>query len=232
VARGRGRPPKDGADRARERILEAAIALFSDRGFAGTSVSAICERADVGKPALYWHFDSKEGLLAAVLDAVAGSWIEELQKETAPHGNPGQRLRRLTDEWRRIILERPQQLTLPLVAQLEQGDASHCNRELLTKMVGRAEGAMVEGIEQSMPGLELPDLDLVARVAVTLLQGALLRHRLDQDEANLDRFLEEVRRTVSLLVWARLPAEARRNLLDWLDSEVLGPGSEGGATSS
>ena len=48
---------------SREKILAAAIALFSDRGFAGTSVADVCERAGVVKTALYWHFENKEGLL-------------------------------------------------------------------------------------------------------------------------------------------------------------------------
>jgi len=53
---------------ARERILQAATELFSDRGSASTSVREICSRARVGPPALYYHFGNKAGLFEAVVE--------------------------------------------------------------------------------------------------------------------------------------------------------------------
>lgn len=54
--------------RSRE-VLDAALQLFADKGFAATSVSEIVLKAGLTKPALYYHFGSKEGLLKAILDA-------------------------------------------------------------------------------------------------------------------------------------------------------------------
>ncbi len=51
----------------RARILLEAAMLFADRGFDSPSVREICEAAGVSKPMLYYHFDSKSGLIAAVL---------------------------------------------------------------------------------------------------------------------------------------------------------------------
>jgi AcrR family transcriptional regulator len=48
--------------------LEAAVTLFSQRGFHGTSVRAIAEQAGVALGLLYAHFPSKEALLASLLD--------------------------------------------------------------------------------------------------------------------------------------------------------------------
>ena len=64
---------------SRERILQAALELLGKRGYAATSVSAICERAGVAKTALYWHFGSKEGLLLTLLKRTRTTWIEEIQ---------------------------------------------------------------------------------------------------------------------------------------------------------
>lgn len=214
MARGPGRPPKEASDRARAQILEAATELFSEQGFAATPVSLICQRAGVAKPALYWHFDSKEGLLEAVLEEGGARWIEDLQKRTASRPDGGDQLTDLVAEWRRIILEQPEQLLLPLVAQLEQGAASERAKEAVLRVRRRAEQMLVDGIAQATPGLELPDLDLVAFVAVTLLQGAMLRYNESRDEAALDRALAEVRRTLSLLIWDRLPPDLRRAAVD------------------
>ena len=47
---------------SRERLLGAALELFTQRGYAATSVREICLTAGVTKPVLYYYFKSKEGL--------------------------------------------------------------------------------------------------------------------------------------------------------------------------
>lgn len=49
------------------RILEAAEILFSEKGFEGTSISAIAKVAKVSKANIYHHFESKETLYIQVL---------------------------------------------------------------------------------------------------------------------------------------------------------------------
>ena len=49
-------------------VLDAALQLFADKGFASTSVREIVLKAGLTKPALYYHFGSKEGLLRAILE--------------------------------------------------------------------------------------------------------------------------------------------------------------------
>jgi AcrR family transcriptional regulator len=67
----------DAAQRnARERLLETAIGMFAEKGYTGTSVREIVERAGVSKPVLYYYFQSKEGLFLAILDVA-----ENLQKQ-------------------------------------------------------------------------------------------------------------------------------------------------------
>lgn len=50
-----------------DRILEVALELFSRRGYEGTSIRDIAERMGMTKAAVYYHFPSKEELLADVL---------------------------------------------------------------------------------------------------------------------------------------------------------------------
>ena len=49
----------------RRRIVEAAVALHSEVGPAHTTISAIAERARVGRPTVYSHFPDDRALLAA-----------------------------------------------------------------------------------------------------------------------------------------------------------------------
>ena len=51
------------AERTRARVLDAALALFTERGYAGTSMRDLADRLGMTKAALYYHFASKEALL-------------------------------------------------------------------------------------------------------------------------------------------------------------------------
>jgi AcrR family transcriptional regulator len=50
----------------RDRILDAALDLFIDQGFDGTSLREIAERLGITKAALYYHFESKDDILMAL----------------------------------------------------------------------------------------------------------------------------------------------------------------------
>lgn len=208
----RRRRARDGvspaAGTSRERLLEAGTALFAERGYAATGIAEICARAGVAKTALYWHFESKEGLLAEVIERVGTSWIEQIRKAAYQVGDPAQRIDRLVGEWRRILLEQPELLRLPVIAGLEQGDSRRAC-EALRRIWQRAEWALIEGIEDTI-GRALPDVDLLAHTIFALLQGAMLRQIVDPDTAQLDRVLDEARRTVMLLIADRVPEATLR----------------------
>ena len=61
-------------DTARARILSAAAYLFCHSGFAATGVDSIIARAGTAKATLYKHFNSKDELIDAVLEAEGEAW--------------------------------------------------------------------------------------------------------------------------------------------------------------
>jgi AcrR family transcriptional regulator len=81
--------PARGADarRTRDNILAAALAIFADKGFSGANIADIVAAAQTTKPMIYYHFGSKEGLFAAVLEHVyAGmrAFEQSLQLDPLP----------------------------------------------------------------------------------------------------------------------------------------------------
>ena len=62
----RGDERKRDPERTRERIIGAAIAEFSEHGFAGARISAIAARAGVNQQLISYYFDGKEGLYRAI----------------------------------------------------------------------------------------------------------------------------------------------------------------------
>ncbi|WP_426767079.1 TetR/AcrR family transcriptional regulator [Pseudarthrobacter sp. 1G09] len=73
-------PYKTGV-RRREQIVQAALTVFGEQGFAGGSIRTIAERVGVSHATLLQHFGSKEGLLTAVL--------EEWDRQTVETGLSG-----------------------------------------------------------------------------------------------------------------------------------------------
>ena len=59
--------PRDGS-KTRATILAAATALFYEEGVRAASIDAVAERAGVTKRTLYYHFASKDDLVAAYLE--------------------------------------------------------------------------------------------------------------------------------------------------------------------
>src|SRR5437588_11105461 len=57
--------PHPGGDK-RETIMAAALELFVERGFFGTAVPEIADRAGVGAGTIYRYFESKEALVNAI----------------------------------------------------------------------------------------------------------------------------------------------------------------------
>jgi AcrR family transcriptional regulator len=53
----------------RQRILDVALELFAERGYAGTSVADIAKRLGITKAALYYHFAAKSDILEALVTA-------------------------------------------------------------------------------------------------------------------------------------------------------------------
>ncbi|KAB2378953.1 TetR/AcrR family transcriptional regulator [Actinomadura montaniterrae] len=60
----------DRGQATRQRLIEVATELFADRGYEGTSIEAVLERAGVSRGSLYHHFRGKDRLFEAVVEAV------------------------------------------------------------------------------------------------------------------------------------------------------------------
>lgn len=56
-----------GAER-RTQLIEVGRTVFAEKGYEGTSVEEIAERAKISKPIVYEHFGGKEGLYAVIID--------------------------------------------------------------------------------------------------------------------------------------------------------------------
>jgi AcrR family transcriptional regulator len=81
-----GRPPAARADETRQRIIQAARLVFSERGYDGATFQAIAARADLTRPAINHYFSTKRLLYREVLQQtntlVIGAGIRQAERET------------------------------------------------------------------------------------------------------------------------------------------------------
>jgi AcrR family transcriptional regulator len=76
-----------------DRLLEAAVSLFAAKGFDGTSVQEIVERAAVTKGAMYHYFKSKDDLLYEIYHRLISEQLAHLDGILAAGGPPGDVIR-------------------------------------------------------------------------------------------------------------------------------------------
>jgi AcrR family transcriptional regulator len=65
----------------REKIVDASIESFLEKGFRGTRITDLAEAAGVAKSTIYNHFSSKEEILDSILDRYSKEFVNEAIRE-------------------------------------------------------------------------------------------------------------------------------------------------------
>lgn len=105
MARPTKNPAGQGDVGVRERLLQSALMLFTTRGYAATTVREIVERAGVSKPALYYYFQSKEGIYLELISEPLQRHRELLAGTGNESGSPTGRILALTETLFRHFME-------------------------------------------------------------------------------------------------------------------------------
>jgi len=74
------RRTKEEAEKTRTRILASALSLFVKKGYEHTTFTDIAARLKMTKGAVYWHFDSKEALLVALVQEMLAKFQRQLDE--------------------------------------------------------------------------------------------------------------------------------------------------------
>jgi AcrR family transcriptional regulator len=185
--------PQDRDHRARWRrrkearpaeILDAALACFTEHGFAATRLDEVARRAGVTKGTLYLYFDNKEDLFKAVVRRTVIPNIEKIEAIIYDTAAPASLLlERLIRNWVEIILSPASAIPKLMVA--EAGNFPDLARFYLDEVVHRGmtpvRRVLCAGIERG----EFRAVDVesaVVCVLAPLLFTMLWRHSLGRHE--------------------------------------------------
>ena len=84
---------------ARERLLEAAVEAFAEKGFTATTTRDIASRAGMSPAAVYVHHDTKESLLFTVSVEGHRAALDVIRSAASAETDPVQRLRHMVRDF-------------------------------------------------------------------------------------------------------------------------------------
>jgi TetR/AcrR family transcriptional regulator, cholesterol catabolism regulator len=144
-------------EQTRADIVRAALSLFEQKGYHGTSVGEIAERAGITKGAFYHHFGSKEELLQLIHDEFSAYQEETIRVALDRGDDPREQLRQLV-----LCMVEGIEKYRPHVTVFFQ-ERRHLSPESLTKIRRKRdqmEGTLVRVFERGVAsGAFRPDLD-------------------------------------------------------------------------
>ncbi len=165
----------------RKAILDAALDLFSRRGYDAVGVQEICEASGITKPTLYHYFGSKIGLFRVLLSERFDSFLERLELLAAYGGDLPRTLDRTAEAFFAFADANPGPCRLLLAAWFSppEGESFEAAAELTERQQGILERLFLDASRDhgNMKGRErrysLSFLGLLNTYAGASLAGAL-----------------------------------------------------------
>jgi AcrR family transcriptional regulator len=133
----------------KDRIIQEATRLFTERGYHGMSMREVAEACGVSKPALYYHFQDKDALFLAVLESYLEETARSLEQARTQSDNAAKQLTAMMTalftqsvEQRAMIRLSPQeQKYLPNEARIRFSEQYH------QRFIGQFEAVLRAGME-------------------------------------------------------------------------------------
>ncbi|SEG66036.1 DNA-binding transcriptional regulator, AcrR family [Thermomonospora echinospora] len=141
------------SEESRRRILQAAAEISAERGYDGTSVALVTKRSGLPASSVYWHFGSKDELLAEVVEHSYRQWLPRKARWAPPE--PGtDRVAYLRDALRQAgasFADQPEFMRLGLMLLLERRAEEPAARVRFKRIRAEMLDAMSEWWEAMLP---------------------------------------------------------------------------------
>jgi AcrR family transcriptional regulator len=169
----------DGRDAvsSRDVILDAAEALLATRGYAGTSIAAVCKASGLPTGSIYWHFGSKAGVALAVMQRGAQAFFAQMPRAADLEGSPAERLCTFFEAAVKAIAANPAFFRLELVLNMESHEDEEM-RKVLREITNYTVREIVSVVEPAARDSGVPEpaalATELAELTMTLTRGSLL----------------------------------------------------------
>jgi AcrR family transcriptional regulator len=163
----------------RDRILTAALRVFSEKGYHNATIADVVRESGLSVGAIYTYFTGKDELIRLSCDQIATQGLDQLAERLAPATSTAERMAiaiRLYVESIDEYEDAPGQITL--LQAWAEADREPVVREMLSARRERLVGAGRFILAQGVASGELPDwldVDAVTRGFLALLDGLMLQ---------------------------------------------------------
>lgn len=161
-------PPRSKGDRTRRRLLDAGAAELARHGRSGVNLSAIAAAAGLKTGSIYFHFESKEHLVAAVLEEGMRATLEYLDAALETAGPSPEARLRAAIEAHAVAVHELRDYTMAVLAPNSPADDGESFRAMRRDYVER----WTELLSQAQRSGALP-VTVDARLVRDLLFGAI-----------------------------------------------------------
>jgi len=183
-------------EQSRELILDATERLMATRGYAATSISDIRKACGLPPSSIYWHFGSKDGVLAAVMERGAERYFAAIPVEAD-----------IEQQLAAVIAQQEQHpafLRLFLLLSLERNDdpaVSDVIERVRERAIRRFHDAATQLLPRGLPAAKAERVSAeLAAVATALSDGIFLAAHLEPDTTNVARMYRRLYQTMTALV--------------------------------
>jgi len=135
----------------KDQVMQAALQLFVERGFDGTSTAEISKKAGVAAGTLFHHFDNKENLINAIYMKVKSDISETFRLAVDPNNDAKTNFLNVWTSFMRFCVDRPNQFRFteifsnsPQISERTAEQAKAQFLDILHNLIvsGRREGSL------------------------------------------------------------------------------------------
>ena len=179
---------------SRNRILDAATEIASERGYEGTSIAAVSSKCGLPASSIYWHFADKDDLLAAVIERSFGSWLSAW--EVPANGDTVDRATAMSSQIAKALLDSPDFIRLGLMLALERRPVEPRARAMFLQVREQAHTQLQNTVLALAPDLTSADARQLATYALAGADGLFIAKEIAGDSLDLVAMFEMHARTV------------------------------------
>ena len=190
--------------RSKERILSGAKELFLARGYAATTVDAICERAELTKGSFYYFFESKEDLGLAVLDWSLQQSAQMLA--TGPHVRIADPLERAFAFIEHVEKCSPEIWSGGCLLGSFSLELADTNSRMQRAVAGKFQAVADDFAEKLQPiaaqcaGKDAPTASELAETLLGILEGSIILAKAHRDPTRIPKAIRGFRLSLATLV--------------------------------
>jgi len=163
------RSTRSNGEISRRRILDAAGEIAATRGFSGTSIGEVSKRSGLPNSSIYWHFQDKDALFAAVIEDSYERWRADFDARAKALSTPSDALAVLHES----LANFPAFLRFGHLVILEQHDTELAARKAFLRIRQESLKEMAANFG-SMTGCDQSSARELAALALALVDGAFL----------------------------------------------------------